>query len=134
MTVNNNNQVSTIKHHKSLSPILLPKHQMVFYAHLAFKRERNENTSFTMAFTPTWLSNSLLSLLQKAPSAAARLANLPVVRSACARLSVLYTGTKSRHPGLKSACEVLESSVTAVGRAACYRASPVIVKLEPQSK
>ncbi|XP_039880087.1 perilipin-2-like isoform X2 [Simochromis diagramma] len=69
---------------------------------------------------------------QKAPSAAARLANLPVVRSACARLSVLYTGTKSRHPGLKSACEVLESSVTAVGRAACYRASPVIVKLEPQ--
>ncbi|CAI5680443.1 unnamed protein product [Oreochromis niloticus] len=69
---------------------------------------------------------------QKAPSAAARLANLPVVRAAFARLSVLYTGTKSRHPGLKSACEVLESSVTAVGRAACYRASPVIVKLEPQ--
>uniref|UniRef100_A0A3Q0QZG8 Uncharacterized protein n=1 Tax=Amphilophus citrinellus TaxID=61819 RepID=A0A3Q0QZG8_AMPCI len=70
--------------------------------------------------------------LQKVPCAAARLAKLPVVSSACASLSVLYTDTKSRHPCLKSACEVLESSVTALGIAACNRASPVIVKLKPQ--
>ncbi|XP_030598104.1 perilipin-2-like [Archocentrus centrarchus] len=69
---------------------------------------------------------------QKVPCAAGRLAKLPIVSSACASLSVLYTDTKSRHPCLKSACEVLESSVTALGIAACYRASPVIVKLKPQ--
>ncbi|XP_073322366.1 perilipin-2-like isoform X2 [Pagrus major] len=62
---------------------------------------------------------------QKGQSVAARLANLPVVHSACARLSVLYMDTKCSHPSLMSACEGLESRVTAL-------ASPVIVKLEPQ--
>ncbi|XP_075900935.1 perilipin-2-like isoform X2 [Nelusetta ayraudi] len=57
-------------------------------------------------------------------SAAARLAQLPVVQSACVKLLVMYTGTKGSHPKLRSVCEVLESSVTAL-------LSPVIVKLEP---
>lgn len=65
--------------------------------------------------------------MQKGPSAAARLAKLPLVGSACAKLSVLYIGTKCSHPALKSVCEGLESGVTAI-------LSPVIVKLEPQSK
>ncbi len=73
-------------------------------------------------------------VLQKVQSAAARLAKLPVVRSACTKLSVLYIDTKCSHPNLKSACEVLESSVTAIGAAACDRVSHVIVKLEPQSE
>lgn len=64
---------------------------------------------------------------QKGQSVAARLAKLPVVRSACVRLSVLYTDTKCSHPSLMSVCEGLETRVTAL-------ASPVIVKLEPQSK
>ncbi|XP_034398812.1 perilipin-2-like [Cyclopterus lumpus] len=58
---------------------------------------------------------------QKVQSAAARLAKLPVVRSACTQLSVLYIDTKCSHPNLRSVCDVLESSVTAV-----------IVRLEPQ--
>ncbi|XP_068445462.1 perilipin-2-like [Clinocottus analis] len=62
---------------------------------------------------------------QKAQTAAARLAKLPVVRWACTKLSVLYIDTKCSHPQLRSVCDVLESSVTAV-------VSPVIVKLEPQ--
>ncbi|XP_036955495.1 perilipin-2-like isoform X3 [Acanthopagrus latus] len=61
---------------------------------------------------------------QKGQSVAARLAKLPVVRSACIRLSVLYTDTKCSHPSLMSVCEGLETRVTAL-------ASPVIVKLEP---
>ncbi|XP_043969871.1 perilipin-2-like [Gambusia affinis] len=66
------------------------------------------------------------------PNAAARLVKLPVVRSACATLSVLYRDAKSSNPSLKSLCDALESGVTALSTAACTRASPVIVKLEPQ--
>lgn len=68
------------------------------------------------------------------PNAAARLVKLPVVRSACATLSVLYRDAKSSNPSLRSMCEALESGVTALSTAACTRASPVIVKLEPQSE
>ncbi|XP_032418110.1 perilipin-2-like isoform X2 [Xiphophorus hellerii] len=66
------------------------------------------------------------------PNAAARLVKLPVVRSACATLSVLYRDAKSSNPSLRSMCEALESGVTALSAAACTRASPAIVKLEPQ--
>ncbi|XP_038569272.1 perilipin-2-like isoform X1 [Micropterus salmoides] len=69
---------------------------------------------------------------QKVQTAAARLAKMPMVHSACTKLSVLYIDTKSTHPKLRSVCEVLESSVTAIGSAACDRVSPVIHKLEPQ--
>nr|XP_040042673.1 perilipin-5-like isoform X1 [Gasterosteus aculeatus aculeatus] len=62
---------------------------------------------------------------QKGQSAAARLARLPVVRSACTKLSVVYTGTKCRHPGLRSLCDAVESGVTAA-------VAPVMVKLGPQ--
>ncbi|XP_035515785.1 perilipin-2-like isoform X2 [Morone saxatilis] len=61
---------------------------------------------------------------QKVQSAAARLAKLPVVYSACTKLSVLYINTKHSHPNLRSVCEGLESSVAAI-------VTPVCVKLEP---
>lgn len=66
-------------------------------------------------------------LSQKGQSAADRLAKLPVLRSACTKLSVLYTDTKCSHPSLRAVCERLESGVTAA-------LSPVILKLEPQSE
>ncbi|KAK2918929.1 hypothetical protein Q8A73_003300 [Channa argus] len=69
---------------------------------------------------------------QKGPSAAARLAKLPVVHSACSKLLVLYADTTCSHPNLKSVCEVLENKVTALGSAACDRVSPVMAKLQPQ--
>ncbi|XP_031735394.1 perilipin-2-like isoform X1 [Anarrhichthys ocellatus] len=74
---------------------------------------------------PHFVGNMPTNNNQKVQSAAARLAKLPVVRSACTTLSVLYINTKCSHPSLRSVCEVLESSVTAV-------VSPVVVKLEPQ--
>lgn len=72
--------------------------------------------------------------LQKTQSAVARLAELPLVRLACNQLSVLYSDTKHSHTHLKTVCEVLEKSVTALGSAACEKVSPVIVTLKPQSK
>ncbi|XP_050926556.1 perilipin-2 isoform X1 [Lates calcarifer] len=74
----------------------------------------------------------LTAFFGKVQSAAARLASLPVVRSACNKLSVLYINTKCSHPNLKTVCDVLENRVTALGTAACVRVSPVIVKLQPQ--
>ncbi|XP_034746084.1 perilipin-2-like isoform X1 [Etheostoma cragini] len=62
---------------------------------------------------------------QKMLSAAARLSKLPMVHLACSKLSVLYTDTKCSYPNLRSVCEVLESSVTAV-------VSPVLIQMEPQ--
>ncbi|XP_071382350.1 perilipin-2-like [Centroberyx affinis] len=65
-------------------------------------------------------------------NAVVRLTKLPMVRSACATLSVLYLDTKRSHPSLKSVCEVLENGVTSIGSVAYDRVSPVIIKLEPQ--
>ncbi|XP_015250437.1 PREDICTED: perilipin-2-like isoform X1 [Cyprinodon variegatus] len=67
-----------------------------------------------------------------APNAAARFTKLPLVRSACSTLALLYRDVKSRNQSLKSVCEALESRVTSLTSAACSTASPVIVKLEPQ--
>lgn len=69
----------------------------------------------------------MCAVLQKGQSAAARLAKLPVVRSTCTKLSVFYSDIKCSHPSLKSLCEGLENSVTAM-------LSPAILKLQPQSE
>ncbi|KAM8880308.1 perilipin-5-like isoform 2-T2 [Spinachia spinachia] len=74
---------------------------------------------------PLRVRNMPMNNNQKVQSAAARLAKLPVVRSACTKLSVLYVDTKCSHPGLRSVCDAVESSVTAA-------VAPVMVKLEPQ--
>ncbi|XP_041839672.1 perilipin-2-like isoform X2 [Melanotaenia boesemani] len=68
----------------------------------------------------------------KVPSAASRLAQLPVVRSVCATLSVLYTDTKCYNPNLKSVCEALESRVSSLSTVAYTTVSPVFIKFEPQ--
>ncbi|KAK2817083.1 hypothetical protein Q5P01_025274 [Channa striata] len=81
---------------------------------------------------PTGVRNMPANNNQKGSSAAARLAKLPVVHSACAKLLVLYADTTCSHPSLKAACEVLENRVTALSAAACIRVSPVMAKLEPQ--
>lgn len=68
----------------------------------------------------------------KLPSAASRLAQLPVVQSVCATVSVLYTETKCYNPNLKSVCEALETRVSALSIVAFTTISPVIIKFEPQ--
>ncbi|XP_029605187.1 perilipin-2 isoform X2 [Salmo trutta] len=61
-----------------------------------------------------------------------RLANLPMVSSACALVSVLYCDTKRNHPYIRSLCKVVEISVTTLTSVACNSATPIIIKLEPQ--
>uniref|UniRef100_A0A8C7W3B6 Uncharacterized protein n=1 Tax=Oncorhynchus mykiss TaxID=8022 RepID=A0A8C7W3B6_ONCMY len=61
-----------------------------------------------------------------------RLANLPMVSSACALVSVLYCDTKHNHPYIRSLCKVVEISVTTLSSVACNSATPIIIKLEPQ--
>lgn len=80
------------------------------------------------------LDPSVNHLFQDAVSAAARMAKLPAVRSACAALSILYKDAKGSSPGLRVLCEALESRVGALSTAACSRAAPLMVKLEPQSE
>ncbi|XP_051941010.1 perilipin-2-like isoform X1 [Hippocampus zosterae] len=65
-------------------------------------------------------------------TAAARVAQLPLVRSACASLSVFYGDTKRKNASLKCVCEGLENSVTMLSSAAFHKVSPVITKLQPQ--
>lgn len=72
--------------------------------------------------------------LQKVPSAAARLARLPVVRTACGKLWLLYADAKRSHPNLRTVCEALEESVAALGTVASVGVSPVLVQLEPHSE
>lgn len=69
----------------------------------------------------------MCAVLQKGQSAAGRLAKVPLVRSACSRLSVFYSAIKCSHPSLKSLCEGLESSVTAM-------LTLVILSLQPRSE
>ncbi|KAM9769398.1 perilipin-2-like isoform 1-T1 [Menidia menidia] len=64
----------------------------------------------------------------KVPSAVARLAQLPVVRSACATLLELYNDAKSSSCNLKSMCEAMEGRATALSSTV----APVILKFEPQ--
>uniref|UniRef100_A0A8D3A955 Uncharacterized protein n=1 Tax=Scophthalmus maximus TaxID=52904 RepID=A0A8D3A955_SCOMX len=68
------------------------------------------------------------------PSAAARLARLPVVRTACGKLWLLYADAKRSHPNLRTVCEALEESVAALGTVASVGVSPVLVQLEPHSE
>ncbi|XP_023812916.1 perilipin-2 [Oryzias latipes] len=69
---------------------------------------------------------------KEAVSAAARMAKLPAVRSACAALSILYKDVKGSSPGVRVLCEALESRVGALSTEACSRASPLMDKLENQ--
>ncbi|KAK6325068.1 hypothetical protein J4Q44_G00044100 [Coregonus suidteri] len=66
------------------------------------------------------------------PNVIFRLANLPMVSSACALVSVLYCDTKSNHPYIRSLCKVVEISVMTLTSVACNSATPIIIKLEPQ--
>ncbi|XP_071263009.1 perilipin-2-like isoform X2 [Salvelinus alpinus] len=61
-----------------------------------------------------------------------RLANLPMVSSACTLVSVWYCDTKRNHPYIRSLCTVVEISVMTLTSVAFNSATPIIIKLEPQ--
>ncbi|XP_056136461.1 perilipin-2-like [Lampris incognitus] len=65
-------------------------------------------------------------------NALVRLAKLSVVRSACVCVSEFYADAKSRHAGVKSACDEVESRMKTLNQVAYGGISPLIDKLEPQ--
>ncbi|KAJ0041641.1 hypothetical protein NL108_009898 [Boleophthalmus pectinirostris] len=76
--------------------------------------------------------NNNQKMIQGVDSAAARMARLPVVRSAWSKLSVLYTNTKCSRPDLRYICDALEDRAVNLCTRATHTISPVIVILEPQ--
>ncbi|KAJ0033104.1 hypothetical protein NQD34_000211, partial [Periophthalmus magnuspinnatus] len=69
---------------------------------------------------------------QEPDSAAARMARLPIMRSAWSKLSVLYTDTKCSRPNLRILCDTLEYHAVHLCTVATDTISPVLVILEPQ--
>ncbi|XP_015742014.1 perilipin-3-like isoform X1 [Coturnix japonica] len=61
-----------------------------------------------------------------------RVANLPLVSSACSTVSSAYTSTKENHPYVRSMCDAAEKGVKTLTAAAVSGAQPILSKLEPQ--
>lgn len=63
-----------------------------------------------------------------------RVTSLPLVSSTYGLVSSVYSNTKSTHPYIRSVCEAAEQGVWTITSVALTTASPIIDKLEPQSK
>uniref|UniRef100_A0A8C3T3A6 Perilipin n=1 Tax=Chelydra serpentina TaxID=8475 RepID=A0A8C3T3A6_CHESE len=61
-----------------------------------------------------------------------RVANLPLISSACDLVSMAYTSTKESHPHIRSLCDVAAKGVKTVTEATINCAQPVLTSLEPQ--
>ncbi|NXY13221.1 PLIN3 protein, partial [Atrichornis clamosus] len=61
-----------------------------------------------------------------------RVANLPLVSSACDVVSSAYACTKESHPYLRSVCGAAEKGVRTLTAAAASGAQPLLTRLEPQ--
>lgn len=63
-----------------------------------------------------------------------RVTNLPLVSSTYTLVSSVYSNTKDNHPYIRTVCEAAEQGVRTITSVALTTASPIIGKLEPQSK
>ncbi|NXM68618.1 PLIN3 protein, partial [Serilophus lunatus] len=61
-----------------------------------------------------------------------RVANLPLVSSACDMVSSAYSCTKESHPYVRSVCDAAEKGVKTLTAAAVSGAQPLLSRLEPQ--
>lgn len=62
------------------------------------------------------------------------MSSLPLVSSTYGLVSSVYANTKGTHPYIRSVCEAAEQGVWTITSVALTTASPIIDKLEPQSK
>ncbi|XP_061871228.1 perilipin-3-like isoform X2 [Colius striatus] len=69
---------------------------------------------------------------QQPKSVVTRVANLPLVSSACGMVSTAYNCTKDSHPYVRSVCAAAEKGVKTLTAAAVSGAQPLLTKLEPQ--
>lgn len=63
-----------------------------------------------------------------------RVTSLPLVSSTYSLVFSVYSNTKDHHPYIKTVLEAAEQGVRTVTSVALTTASPIITKLEPQSK
>ena len=63
-----------------------------------------------------------------------RVTCLPLVSSTYGLVSSVYTNTKDTHPYIRTVCEAAEQGVRTITTVALTTASPIMNKLEPQSK
>ncbi|KAM5165364.1 perilipin-3-like isoform 2-T2 [Mantella aurantiaca] len=64
-----------------------------------------------------------------------RVANMPLVSSACNMVSAVYISTKDNHPYVRRVCDVAEigaSALTVVAVSAVSGSKPIVSRLEPQ--
>ncbi|XP_044842229.1 perilipin-3-like isoform X2 [Mauremys mutica] len=61
-----------------------------------------------------------------------RVANMPLVSSACDLVSMAYTSTKECHPHIRALCDVAAKGVKTMTEATIGCAQPVLTKLKPQ--
>lgn len=63
-----------------------------------------------------------------------RVSNLPLVSSACEKVSSAYTSTKDSIPLLKGVMDAAESGVRTLGAAATTGSKPLLDIMEPQRR
>lgn len=63
-----------------------------------------------------------------------RVTSLPLVSSTYDMVSSMYSNTKDLSPYIKTVCEAAEQGVRTITSVALTTASPIMGKLEPQSK
>lgn len=62
------------------------------------------------------------------------MSSLPLVSSTYGLVSSVYSSTKHTHPYIRTVCEAAEQGVRSITAVVFTTASPIIDKLEPQSK
>lgn len=63
-----------------------------------------------------------------------RVSSLPLVSSTYDLMSNVYSNTKDTHPYIRTMCEAAEQGVWGITHVVLTTASPILDKLEPQSK
>ncbi|XP_072263395.1 perilipin-3 isoform X2 [Pyxicephalus adspersus] len=79
--------------------------------------------------------NETTDLAQQGPeqqNVVERVANIPLISSACNMVSGVYSSTKDSHPYIRSVCDVAEMGAKTITGAAVTGSKPILSRLEPQ--